>query len=178
LEHAEELVLVIFPAGDQSAKVMEPSEEEFDFPAAAVNSQFAAILRALATIVLVGRDELDAVFLPQALVQRIAIVGAFADQSFWYGSREALFDRGFDEFRFMRRSVGEAAGDRKTMTVCDRNDFTALSSANRTDGSAPFFAELKLASISVSGRFSLPGARKSSASACNSRADVPSRCHC
>src|SRR3989449_10447977 len=44
----------------------------------------------------------------------------------------------------MRRSAGDVAGDRKTMAVCDRHDFTAFTSASRADSSAPFFAELKL----------------------------------
>src|SRR2546430_6277929 len=133
---------------------------------------------ALPIFVLVGRDEPDAVFLPEALIERIAVVGAVADHSFWFGSREALGDSGFDEFRFMRRSAGDAAGDRKTMAVCDRHDFTAFSSASRADSRAPFFAELKLASVKVSDRSSLPRVRKSSASACKSRSSVPSRCHC
>ena len=179
LEHTEEVGLVIFPAGDQPAEIVEPGEEALDFPAAAVAPQFTAVLGALAAaIVFVRRDEPDAVFLPQAPVQRIAVVGAVADHSLWFGAREALLDGGFDEFRFMRRSAGEAAGDRKTMAVCDRHDFTAFSSASRADSSAPFFAELKLASMKVSDRSSLPRARKSSASACNSRVSVPSRCHC
>jgi len=179
LEHAEEIGLVIFPASDQSAEIMEPSEEAFDFPAAAVAAQFTAVLCVLvAAVVFVWRDELDAVFLPQALIERIAIVGAVADHPFWFGAREALLDGGFDEFRFMRRSAGDAAGDRKTMAVCDRHDFTAFSAASRADSSAPFFAELKLASMNVSDRSSLPRARRSSASACNSRVSVPSRCHC
>jgi len=170
---------VIFPAADQSAKVVKPSEEALDFPAAAVTAQFAAILSVLAAaIVFVGRDESDAVFLPQAPVQRVAIISAVADHAFGLGLREALLDGGFDEFRFMRRSVGEAAGDRKTMAVCDGHDFTALSAASRADSSAPFFAELKLASMKVSERSSLPRARRSSANACNSRASVPPRCHC
>ena len=179
LEHAEEVGFVIFPAAYQSAEVMEPSEEAFDFPAAAVTAQFAAILGALAAaIVLVGCDEPDVMILPEALVQRIAVVGAVTNHSFWFGSREALLNGGFDEFRFMWRSAGEAAGDRKTMAVCDRHDFTAFSSASRADSKAPFFAELKLASMNVSDRSSLPRARRSSASACNSRVNVPSRCHC
>src|SRR3989304_6121388 len=85
---------------------------------------------------------------------------------------------GLDEFCFMRRSAGDAAGERKTMAVCDRHDFTAFSSASRADSSAPFFADLKLGSMKVSDRSSLPRARKSSASACNSRGRVPSRRHC
>src|SRR3989475_2678433 len=57
--------------------------------------------------------------------------------------------------RFMRRSAGDVAGDRKTMAVCDRHDFTAFTSASRADSSAPFFAELKLASMKVSDKSSL-----------------------
>src|SRR6202158_3335652 len=117
-------------------------------------------------------------FLPETLIERIAVVGAVANHSFWFGSREALLDGGFDEFRFMRRIAGDAADDRKTMAVCDRHDFTAFSSASRADSSAPFFAELKLASMKVSLRSNLPRARRSSASACNSPVRVPSRCHC
>ena len=179
LQHAEEIGFLMFPAADQSAEVVEPSEEALDFPAAAVTAQFAAILCALSlAIVLMRRDEPDAVFVPETLVERIAIVGAVTDHSFWFGSRETLLDGGFDEFRFMRRSAGDAAGDRKAMAVCDRHDFTAFSAASRADSSAPFFAELKLASMKVSDRSSLPRARRSSASACNNRVRVPSRCHC
>lgn len=86
----------------------------------------------------------------EALVERIAIVSPVTDHSFGLGLREALLDGGFDELRFMRRSAGDAAGDRKTMAVCDRHDFTAFSAASRAGSSAPFFAELKLASMKVS----------------------------
>jgi hypothetical protein len=179
LEHAEEIGLVIFPSTDQPAKIVQPGEKAFDFPAAAVAPQFAAVLRALAaTIEFVGSDEPNPMVFLKPLVQRIAIVGAVADHSFWLGAREALCEGAFDEFRFMRRSAGDAAGDRKTMAVCDRHDFTAFSSASRADSSAPFFAELKLASMKVSDKSSLPRARRSSASACNNRVSVPSRCHC
>ena|SRR2546423_15151451 len=103
LDHGEEVGLMIFPAGNQSAEVMKPGEEPFDFPAATVATQFAAVLSALAeAIVLVGRDESNMVFLPQALVEWIAVVGAVADHPFWFGSREALRDGGFDQLRFMR----------------------------------------------------------------------------
>ena len=179
LEHAEEIGVVIFPAGDQSAEVVEPSEESLDLPSTAVAAQFTTVLGVFpAAIVFVWRDEPEAMVLQEALVQRIAVVGAVADHSFWFGSREALLDGGLHEFGFMRRSAGDAAGDRKTMAVCDRHDFTAFSSASRADSSAPFFAELKLASMKVSDKSSLPRARRSSASACNSPVRVPSRCHC
>ena len=94
---------------------MEPGKEPLDFPAVAVTAQFAAILSAFAAAnVLVGRDESNAVFSPQALVERVAVVGTVTDYSFRFGSCEALLDGSLDELRFMRRSAGDAAGDRKT----------------------------------------------------------------
>jgi hypothetical protein len=72
LQHAEEIGFVIFPAADESAEVVKPSEEALDFPAAAVATQFPAVLGALpAAIVLMGRDEPDAVFLQQVPRPRI-----------------------------------------------------------------------------------------------------------
>jgi len=177
LKHAEEVGLLMFPTADQTTEIVEPSEETLDFPAAAVTAQFATVLSVLpAAIVLVRRNEPDAVCLQQALVQRIAVVGAVADHAFGFGLREALRDSGFDEFRFMRRSAGDAAGDRKTMAVCDRHDFAALAAASWADSSAPFFAELKLASMKVSDKSILPRSRKSSARVCSTRVSNSERC--
>src|SRR5207245_1311401 len=125
-----------------------------------------------------NRLMIDAVLAPQLAVQGVAVVGRIADHSFRPSTGETVLEGAFDEFRFMRRSAGNVAGDRKTMAVCDRHDFTAFSSASRADSSAPFFAELKLASMKVSDKSSLPRARRSSARACKSRVKVPSRCHC
>ena len=158
---------------------MQPGKEPFDFPAAAVTPQFATILSCFPRAVgFVRCDQMNAVFFLQTLVERITVVSGVADHGLRLGLREALFDGGFDEPGFMRRSAGDATGDRKTMAVCDRHDFAAFSAASWADSSAPFFAELKLASMNVSERSSLPRARKFSASACNSRVKVPSRCHC
>ena len=170
---------MMFPARDQPAEVVQPGKEAFDFPAAAIAPQFATVLRGLSRAVAVVRgDQMNAVLFSQAPVEWITVVGAIPDYSCWRGFCEALLEGGFDELGFMRRSAGDAAGDRKTMAVCDRHDFTAFSAASRADSSAPFFAELKLASMNVSDKSSLPRARKSSASACNKRVNVPSRCHC
>ena len=50
------------------------------------------------------------------------------------------------------------------MAVADRHDFAAFTAASRTDGSAPFFAEPKVASMKASLRSILPRSRRSSAS--------------
>ena len=129
----------MFPTSDQSAEVVQPSKEAFDFPASAVAAQFATVLGDFTVaIVLVRCDEPNAMLFPKMLVERIAVISAIANHSLGFSAREALLDGGFDELRFMRRSAGDAAGDRKTMAVCDRHDFTAFSAASRADSSAPF----------------------------------------
>jgi len=66
VEHTEEIGFVIFPAAHESAEIVEPGKEALDFPASTVATQFAAVLGALAAaVILVGRDEPNAVFLPE-----------------------------------------------------------------------------------------------------------------
>src|ERR1700688_2652445 len=82
LDHGEEIFRVIFPAHHDAAKIMKPGEQAFDFPAAAVATQRAAVLRdRFAAVPAVRRDQLHAQSFAQALVQRIAVVGFVADQS-------------------------------------------------------------------------------------------------
>src|SRR5579863_8386348 len=179
LDHGEEVFRVIFPAHHDATKIMKPHEQAFDLPAAAIATQGAAVLGdRLAVIPAVRRDELHAQGVAQALVQRIAVVGLVADQSrgrFW---EESLLECGFDEDRFIWSSAGQVHGDRKTMPVCNCHDFAAFPAFCRADTRAPFFAELKLASMNASLRSSFPRSRKSSASFCSKRVSRPERCHC
>ena len=168
-----------FPTGDDTSIVVEPGEEAFDFPPAAKPAKRAAILRRRSRAThAMRRDEFDAVAFAQELVERIAIVGAVANQLRRERGREALGEGGFDEGGFIRRSAGQVDGDRKTMAVADRHDFAALTASSRAHGGAPFFAELKLASMNVSLRSSLPRSRRSSAKHCRTLRNRPRRCHC
>src|SRR2546427_8255744 len=93
LEHSEKIALVIFPAADESAEIVEPGKEALDFSAPAVTAQFAAVLGTLAAAVgLVGPDAPDAAFLPDPIIYRRAAVGAAAHLSLWVVSRAALAD--------------------------------------------------------------------------------------
>jgi hypothetical protein len=179
LDHAEKVFRVIFPAHDDATKVMKPSEQALDLPTAAVTTQGAAVLGdRLAAVPAVRRDQLHAQSFAQALVQRVAVVGFVADQSrgsFW---EKSLLEGSFDEDRFIWSSAGHVHGDRKTMAVCNCHDFAAFPAFCRADTRAPFFAELKLASMNASLRSSLPRSRKSSASFCSERVSRPERCHC
>ena len=179
LDHPEEIFWVVFPTNDSAAKIMKPGEQTLDFPAPSVATQNAAVLRGSCNAhEFVGRDELHAVPLMDALVQRIAVVSAVADHSLGSLDEESLLERGFDEFCFMRRSAGHVHGERKTMAVCDCHDFAAFAALCRADTRAPFFAPLKLASMKDSLRSSFPRSRKSSASFCSRRVRSPLRCQC
>src|SRR5580692_6276572 len=179
VKHPEEIFWVAFPADHNAAIVRQPREQAFDFPSTAIAPQPAAILgQSSGANGTVRRDHLDAVVVHQLFVAAVAVVGAIADQPFGEVGEESVFEGGFDEFSFMRRSAGHVHGKRKTMAVADRHDFAALTASSRADGGAPFFAELKLASTNASLRSSLPRSRKSSArfwSNCNS---TPERCQC
>ena len=83
MKHREEIFRVAFPADHDAAIVMQPCEQAFDFPSAAIAPQYAAILgQSSGAHGTVWRDHLDTVVLHQALVQAVAVVGAVADQPF------------------------------------------------------------------------------------------------
>src|SRR5882672_12452036 len=179
LNHPEEILWVVFPANDSATKVMKPSEESLDLPAAAVTTQAATILSCGGHAHrFVRRDELYTVAFLDAPVQGIAVVSAVADHPLGDFGEEAVVKCGFDELGFMRRSAGHVHGERKTMAVCDCHDFAAFAALCRANTRAPFFAPLKLASMKDSLRSSFPRSRKSSASFCSKRVSNPLRCQC
>ena len=179
LNHPEEILWVVLPASDDATIIMEPSKQTFDFPATTVAAQGAAVLGdRSAPVPAVRRDQFHMEMFAHALIQRIAVVGFIADQSLRDFAEEAALERGFDERGFIRRSADHVHGDRKTMAVCDCHDFAAFAAFCRADTRAPFFAELKLASMKASLRSSFPRSRRSSASVCSKRSNSPERCHC
>lgn len=78
LDEAEEVFDMVFPSRDESAVVLHPGKEPFDFPSAAVAAQEAAILRLLFAV---GRDHLDAV-LAHLSVESVGVISLVANQSF------------------------------------------------------------------------------------------------
>ena len=151
LHHPEEIFWVVLPASDDAAIIMEPSNQTLDFPATSVAAQRAAVLGyGFAAVPAVRRDQFHAEKFADPLIQRIAVVGFVADQSLRNFTQESPLQRGFDKSGFMRRSADHVHGDRKTMAVCDCHDFAAFAAFCRADTRAPFFAELKLASMKAS----------------------------
>jgi len=179
LNHPEKILWVILPADDNATIIMEPSKQTLDLPATTVAAQHAAVLRdGSAAVPAVRRDQFHMEMFAYPLIQRIAVVRFIADQSLRCFAEESPLERGFDERGFIRRSADHVHGDRKTMAVCDCHDFAAFAAFCRADTRAPFFAELKLASMNDSLRSSFPRSRRSSASFCSKRVNSPERCHC
>src|SRR6266446_10545001 len=97
---------------------MEPGKQTLDFPAPAVAPQCAPVLGfGPAAVRFVRCDQLDAMQLLQARIQRIAIVSAVADHTSGERRRETLLEGRLDELGFMRRSACNPHGDRKTTAV-------------------------------------------------------------
>ena len=147
------------PADDHATKIMKPGEQALDFPAAAVAAQYAAILRGLPAACGV---------VEQLTAHRSVHESAHpADRCRKRDRRSSAreFPRGSVAGAWVRRvlfhgrSAGHVYGERKTMAVADRHDFAAFAAASRADSRAPFFAELKVASMNDSLRSSFPRSR-------------------
>src|SRR3989442_2023811 len=80
LDHAEVVLEVAFPSGDDAPGVVEPREEAFDFPSSADTAQRPAILRPGAAPTIRG-DHLDPVGAHERVIERVAVVAAVADPS-------------------------------------------------------------------------------------------------
>lgn len=97
----------------------EPRDGALDDPAMSVRSQAAAIfVGAVDTIIPIGAGQHNAA-LGQPLAERIAVVGAVADQVFRVApaGRDARRERGVDERDFRGRGRGDGDSQRKTLTL-------------------------------------------------------------
>src|SRR5690348_3176050 len=118
LHHPEEVLWVVFPANDDAAKIMKPSEQALDLPATAIAAQHTAILGGFpAAPVVVRSHQLHTETFANLHIQWVAVVSAVADQALGSFREEAPLEGGGNEFCFMRRSAGHVHGERKTMAV-------------------------------------------------------------
>ena len=170
---------MIFPAGYEPPRIVQPGKESLHFPTATVAAQGADILRwRIHVAYVLGSDHLSGVAVPELLIRLLTVVGAVTDHWLWCFRQESLLQGSFDELCFMRRCSGDAGGDGKTMADDDRHALGAFSPASRADSRAPFLALLKLVSLKVSERSSLPRSRRSSAKRVNKSVSSSSCRHC
>ena len=174
-----EVFRVVFVANHEPTEVEEPGEEAFHFPPAFVPTQRATVLRpGLASISPVWGDQLDATFLAESSIERIAVVGLVAYKPFRRRVGPSPVERGFDEFRLVGRSAGHVCGDRKTSAVCNCHDLGAFAPFGGTNCGAPFFAGANEPSMKVSDRSILPRTQRSSAKALKIASNTPPRTQC
>jgi hypothetical protein len=177
MDHAEVVLDVIFPPGDESAEVMHPCEETLHFPSSFVSTELASVLTSR-SIAAVWCDHLDAVFLFQFSVQPIRVEGFIANQSGGQFVEEAAGEGILDKLALCRRSAFNRYGEWKTVISGDSDDLRTLAPTGRADGEAPFLALAKVASTNASSKFSLPCSYSSRASSRSVSTSLPSRIHC
>ena len=142
-------------ANDQSAKVTEPSQGAFHFPAPPVAPQRSPILLArLAAVPAVRCDQLDS-SCRQPLPQRVAVVGTIRNDTpgflAWspaamspaYAHRRECF---FREPRFVRGRRVKLLSQRNTLAVDHHHPLRARAALGFSDFRAPFLAGAKLPS--------------------------------
>lgn len=169
---------MVFVTNDKTAEVVEPREDSLDLPAATVATELSTVLRFGETIAAIRRNQVNAAVLKKTSVQSIAVIRFVADKPLGKILRPRGIEGLFDQPYLVRRSVGHAGGDRKTMAVCDRHDLAALAAFRFADCVAPFLAPEKEPSIKASVKSSLPRCSKSWASAARIWAKTPSWVHC
>lgn len=155
---------------------MQPSEQAFNLPSAAVTPQGTAILRFVTSSSIRG-DHFNAPILFQLGVEFVAVVGLVANQAARQLIGKCLVQRIFHQGHLMRRRACHVKGERKTSSVCHCHDLGALAALGFTNGTAPLFAGANVPSIKASRKSSLPRSRKSSARMSNTASNVPSLRH-
>ena len=163
----------------QSAKGTEPRDRPLNDPAVAIDPQPSPILvRTMNAILPIGTDQGDATG-RQALAERVAVVGAVADQARGLAPAGG-YPRGerlVDERDLGRRGRGEAYSQRNTLTLHQYHALCTFPPLGRADVGAPFFAGAKVPSMNAVSHASLPASSSCVRNARQMRSQVPSSNH-
>ena len=137
-----------FVANHKTTEIMKPSKEAFCSPATAIATKYPSILGwGLSSVCSVWCDKLYGIVLPQLFVKCIAIIGLVANQTMRNFVDPESLNRCLNKRYFMRRSTGDANGERKTSAVCNCHDLATLPALCFSDFEPPFLAPAKVPSI-------------------------------
>jgi hypothetical protein len=151
---------------DQPAKIADPADCSFDFPAATVAAELAAILRfRLFTFPPMRTNQIDSTS-PQPFSQRIRIGGLVVNQPLRVflrasstGPRNSNFLQcRFDQRDFVGRRRGKLYSQRHTLAIRHHHKLRTLSAFGFSDAFTPFFAGENVPSAKHSCHFSCPAA--------------------
>ena len=178
-EYSEKILKMIFITNYKTTKVLKPCEEPFNLPAFLISPQYPTVLsHRFDSVSFMGSNKLNASFLGQAIIQRIAIICHIPDYLFRHVFQKTGIKSIFDQRYFMRTSTGCANGDRKTESVCDAHNLGSLALFGFTHTVAPFLAGANVPSIKPSLMSIPPRSFKSSASSVSILAKTSDLFHC
>ena len=177
MNHAPEIVKVVFPSGRHASEALQPGKEAFNLPPSSISSQRPSILGLWSfPPPSVRCDHLNAQG-GQLRVQGVAIVGFVPNDPIRELHQKPAFQGLTDQFHFMRRSAVHVEGDRKTMAVRNCHDFRSFPPFRFPHPRPPFFAGEKVPSMKASLRSRPPRSRRSSAKANKISSKTPSWDH-
>ena len=175
LHEAEIVGGMIFIADDQPPKVAQPGEEPLHLPPPLVAAQRAPILSGrFFAIAAVRGNHLDPQ-LAEASVEGVGVIRAVANEASRQRGHQPIFQRGHYEGDLVGRSALGTDGERQTSAVCHCQELRTLAPLGFAHGAPPFLAAMNVPSMKHSLRSRPPRFCTSSARACRTRPNVPSR---
>ena len=166
---------MVFPSGDEAAKVVHPGKEAFHLPAFSIAAELAAILCSASPSASIRRNQFDSVLFRELGGERLRVVGFVTDEPGGEFVEIASGKNLLNKLALGRRSALHRYGERKTVISGDSDDLGAFGAAGRTNREAPFLALAKVASTNASSRSSLPRSCRYRASKRSASTNLPSR---
>ena len=152
------MLCLVFVAGSDSPKRLQPGNGPLHTPATFVASQWTTILRLTFPVFPIGGNHLDAELgeLAELGIQTITVLGLVANESLRDIKAERRFKGVVDELDLGWAGTATVDGQRRTASIDHEHDLGAFAFFGGTDVRAPFLAALKVPSINASRRSSRP----------------------
>lgn len=131
-------IVEAFIADDQTARVEQPADRAFDFPAMFVASQFAIVLRlGLRTVLAMGTDQLNPLSL-ETVSQRVAVGGEVVQQALRFAANDSGLQQRFNQRDLGRIRACHQYRDRQTMFFGAKHDLRAFAFLGGANLGPPF----------------------------------------
>ena len=175
VDEAEVVGGMIFIPDHEAPEVAQPGEEPLDLPPPLGAAQGAAILRFRFGAIAPMRSNHVNAQLAEASVKRVGVIRPVADEARRQRRYQPILQCGHYEGDLVGRRTLGADGERKTSAVCHCQELRPLAPLGLAHGTPPFWAAMNVPSMKHSLRSRPPRSCKSSAKACRTRTNVPSR---
>ena len=155
---------ITIPANNQSATIADPGKSSLHLPTSLISSQLSAVtILVLFVITPIGANQLNATCL-ESPSKRVTVITLVSDQPLgffpWstpsFSGHINIFQRFFEQRRFVRARRVQVVSQRNTLAVDHHHPLRALAPLGRPDAFAPFFAGAKLPSTNASDQSNWP----------------------